>query len=69
MARVFIAVALAVATSAIALATFDYALVAMQADLGFSADAGNAAMLVPATASLIIVFAAGVLGDRSGEGA
>lgn len=67
MARVFIAVALAVATSAIALATFDYALVAMQADLGFSADAGNAAMLVPATASLIIVFAAGVLGDRLGR--
>lgn len=63
----FIAVALAVATGAIALATFDYAVVAMQADLRFSAEDGNAAMLVPATASLVVVFVAGVVGDRLGR--
>ncbi len=66
-ARIFTAIAFAVAAGAIALATFDYAVVAMQADLHFSAEDGNAAMLVPATSSLVVVFVAGILGDRIGR--
>ncbi|MFZ4754758.1 MAG: MFS transporter [Miltoncostaeaceae bacterium] len=65
--RVFIAVALAIAAGTIALATFDYAVVAMQVDLHFSAEDGSAAMLVPATSSLVVVFVAGVFGDRLGR--
>ncbi len=55
------------ATGAIARATVDVAVVAMQADLHVPVDDGNAAMLVPATRSPVVVFVAGVLGDRLGR--
>lgn len=65
--RVFVVIVLSVATAAVAMATYDYMLAPMQADLGFSLDAGNLAVMLPALGGLAVVFVAGALGDHVGQ--
>ncbi len=65
--RTFIVIALAVAMVTVAMSTFDYMLVPMQEDLGFSLDSANVVLLIPEIGGLALVFAAGVLGDRLGR--
>lgn len=57
---------LALAASYVTLGSFEFVLVAMQTDLGFSVDSANALTFLPAAASLLVVFIAGALGDRWG---
>jgi len=49
------------------LSTFDYMLVAMQGDLGFTIDSANAVLLIPELGILALVFVAGTLGDHLGK--
>lgn len=65
--RTFVVIALAAALGFVAISTFDYMLGAMQADLGFTLDAGTVALLVPAVGGLTVVFLAGTLGDDLGR--
>lgn len=58
---------LALSAGFIALASFEFSIVAMQIDLGFSSDSANGAVLVPSAAALSVVFLAGSLADRLGS--
>jgi len=55
------------AAGLLSMATFEFMVVPMQKDLGFSVDTANALILVPSAASLLIVFAAGSLADHLGK--
>lgn len=57
---------LALGGSCVTLASFEFVLVAMQTDMGFSTDEANSLAYVPAAASLLVVFIAGSLADRWG---
>ncbi len=57
---------LAMVATYVTLSSFEFVLVAMQTDLLFSADSANALPLMPAAASLLLVFVAGALADRWG---
>lgn len=57
---------LALAASYVTLASFEFVLVALQTDLGFSVDSANTLTFLPAAASLLVVFIAGALADRWG---
>ena len=65
--RTFVVIALAIALVAIGASTFDYMLEAMQVDLGFAIDTGNAVMLIPEIGGLALVFVAGAMGDHLGR--
>ena len=65
--RTFIVIALSIALVAISASTFDYMLDAMQVDLGFAMDTGNAVMLIPEIGGLTLVFVAGAMGDHIGR--
>jgi MFS family permease len=65
--RTFVVIALAVTIVVIGMSTFEYMLTAMQADLGFAIDAGNAVALLPEIGGLALVFVAGTLGDHIGR--
>ncbi len=58
---------ISLAAGLLTMATFEFMLVAVQADLGISFDQANAAMQIPAAASLCVVFLVGSLGDRLGR--
>lgn len=58
---------LAIAAHPVALASFEYMVVALQTEMGFSSDQANALTLVPAAASLLVMFVAGSLGDHLGH--
>lgn len=60
------AVFLAMGCGFVSLAGFEFILVALQTDLGFSVDSANALIFMPGAASLLVVFVAGSLTDRWG---
>mgnify|MGYP006162852799 CR=1 FL=1 len=51
---------LAMAATYVTLASFEFVLVAMQLDLLFSTDSANSLAYMPAAASLMVVFIAGI---------
>lgn len=53
-----------VACASVMIASFQYVVVAMQVDFGFSSDSANALTFMPLAASLLVVFIAGSLADR-----
>ena len=57
---------LAMAATYVTLSSFEFVLVDMQTDLGFSTDDANSLNYMPAAASLLVVFVAGSLADRWG---
>lgn len=57
---------LAMAATYVTLSSFEFVLVDMQLDLGFSTDNANSLNYMPAAASLLVVFIAGSLADRWG---
>jgi MFS transporter, DHA2 family, methylenomycin A resistance protein len=57
---------LAMVATSVTLSSFEFVLVDMQLDLGFSTDDANSLAYMPAAASLLIVFIAGSLADRWG---
>lgn len=65
--RTFIVIAFAVSLVAVGASMFDYMLDAMQVDLGFAMDTGNAVMLIPEIGGLALVFVAGAMGDHLGR--
>lgn len=54
------------AATYVTLSSFEFVLVDMQLDLGFSTDDANSLNYMPAAASLLVVFVAGSLADRWG---
>ena len=57
---------LAMVAAYVTLSSFEFVLVDMQLDLGFSTDDANSLAYTPAAASLLVVFIAGALADRWG---
>jgi DHA2 family methylenomycin A resistance protein-like MFS transporter len=57
---------LAMVATYVTLSSFEFVLVDMQLDLGFSTDDANSLAYTPAAASLLVVFIAGALADRWG---
>ena len=57
---------LAMAATFVTISSFEFVVVDMQLTLGFTTDSANALTFVPASASLLTVFIAGVLADRYG---
>ena len=66
MAGIVVTAFLAMASTSVTLSSFEFVLVDMQRDLGFSTDDANSLAYVPAAASLLVVFIAGSLADRWG---
>lgn len=65
--RILLVVAFATATGSVAISSFDYMLVEMQKEFGFSVPVGNAVTAVPTVMTLLVVFLAGALGDQLGQ--
>lgn len=65
--RVLIGICLAVGGSFTVVASFNYVLTPMLADLGLTQEQASVALSIPPIASLLVVFLAGVLGDRRGH--
>lgn len=65
--RVLIGICLAVGGSFTVMASFNYVLTPMLADLGLTQSQASVALSIPPIASLLIVFLAGRLGDRRGH--
>lgn len=57
---------LAMCAGLVAMASFEFVVIPMQTELGFSADDANALTFMPAAASLLVVFIVGALVDRLG---
>lgn len=62
-----IGICLAVGGSFTVLASFNYVLTPMLADLGLTQEQASVALSIPPIASLLVVFLAGSLGDRRGH--
>lgn len=62
-----LAICVIAASTFIVLASFNYMLPPMLADLGLTSEQGGLAMKVPSLAALLVVFVAGRLGDRIGH--
>lgn len=65
--RVLVGICLAVGGSFTVIASFNYVLTPMLADLGLTQEQASVALSIPPIASLLIVFLAGRLGDRRGH--
>ena len=57
---------LAMCAGLVAMASFEFVVIPMQTELGFSADDANSLTFMPAAASLLVVFIVGALVDRLG---
>lgn len=62
-----VAISIVAASTFIVLASFNYMLPTMQADLGLNSDETSLALKIPSLASLLMVFAAGRMGDKLGH--
>lgn len=65
--RTLLGICLAVGGSITVAASFNYMLTPMLSDLGLTQDQARVALSIPGTASLLVVFLAGGLGDRRGH--
>lgn len=65
--RTLIGICIAVGGSFTVVASFNYMLTPMLADLGLSQEQASVALSIPPIASLLVVFLAGALGDRRGH--
>ncbi|MFM7212239.1 MAG: MFS transporter [Actinomycetota bacterium] len=65
--RVLVGICLAVGGSFTVLASFNYVLTPMLADLGLTQSQASVALSIPPIASLLVVFLAGRLGDQRGH--
>ncbi len=65
--RLIVGLSLAMGASLTVAASLNYLLTPMRSDLGLTQDQTSIALAIPSIASLLIVFAAGRLGDRRGH--
>lgn len=62
-----ICISIVAAATYLVLASYNYMVTPMLADLGLSTDQANLALKIPSLASLLIIFLAGRMGDRIGH--